>query len=160
MASVRSKEEQEFIQNLVFGEHNSVDSVWIGGNKNNSNHKFQWEDGSEFSYSNWDDSGFDKAGNDCIEMQTEIGYANSNRLGKWIQVSCEKRNLVLCQFIQNWSTSRIETAFLDFKIRVEATIDKLNNEIKSLKSSESTSGQYYYYYYYFNKLEKKSLFFI
>ncbi|RWS19364.1 aggrecan core protein-like protein, partial [Leptotrombidium deliense] len=52
LASIHSKEQNDFVSKLV-----KSDSVWLGGQQERTKSlKLNWKDGSEFNYTNWDES--------------------------------------------------------------------------------------------------------
>jgi hypothetical protein len=107
LLSIRSLHEQEFLNNLLFANNKVVDEIWIGL-KNKSN-KFEWNDGTELVFTNWADrSPTNKIGNNCVQIEPE----DSSR-GKWNDGPCNRKNLVVCQKMQIWSSSRIQNILLD-----------------------------------------------
>jgi hypothetical protein len=53
---MHSAEENKFIMDLVNRERTSSTNVWIGAKRNNSEDFFEWTNGQEFNYSNWQSS--------------------------------------------------------------------------------------------------------
>jgi hypothetical protein len=108
LVSIASQEEQDFIANYLFEKQKIVDNVWIGAKRNAfSDTKFIYEDGTKFSYNNLDISDFNENKHDCIEMRSD-GFHSLKNKGKWKIISCNKRNLVLCQYPQDWSEVHTE----------------------------------------------------
>ncbi len=98
----------------MFAKHKTVDNVWIEGKRDNMT--FVWEDESEFSYTNWFDiNNLNKSGNDCIELETDIGYSFESRGGKRTAVACKKRNLALCQLFQSCSLPHVQIFLTEFR---------------------------------------------
>jgi hypothetical protein len=107
LLSIRSLREQEFLNKFLFVTNEVVDEIWIGL-KNKSN-KFEWNDGTELEFTNWaDKSPTNKIGNNCVQIEPE----DSSR-GKWNDRPCNRKNLVVCQKMQIWSSSRIQNTLLD-----------------------------------------------
>jgi hypothetical protein len=116
---IRSKDEQDFLSNLLFKTHKVIDNVWIGV-KNTSN-KFKWVDDSDLSFTNWaGGSPQNETGYDCVQMIPDI-----SSMGKWINEPCGKKNLVVCQKMQNWSIPLLQKALLDAR---KFFTDSLNEE--------------------------------
>jgi hypothetical protein len=92
LATIRSKDEQDFLSKLVFKELKVVDNVWIGAGYGGG--KFKWYvDSSELSYANWAE-GSPKDGEEksCVEMLSETPST-----GKWVNELCAKKNIALCE---------------------------------------------------------------
>jgi hypothetical protein len=51
LISIHSKEENDFVWNLVDKHYHNV---WIGGKRNSDNNRFEWINGKAFNYTNWD----------------------------------------------------------------------------------------------------------
>jgi hypothetical protein len=80
-ASIHSEDENK----LIFGMLLAIRSaIWIG--LVGSGGSFQWEDGSQLSYTNWDSGEPD--GDDCVLM---VGpYEDQSRHGKWQDTRCSR----------------------------------------------------------------------
>jgi hypothetical protein len=133
---IRSKDEQEFLTNLVFKTHKVVDNVWIGA-KYTSN-KFMWIDDSELSFTNWvERSPKNKTDDGCVQMQSEEAS-----VGKWIDEPCSKNNKVLCQKMQSWSLSRLQKTLLDARKELQDSLEnvtkQLNNQQSIINSQQTT----------------------
>ncbi len=122
MVTIRSLEEQEFFSNLLFKTHNVVDDVWIGA-KNDSNWaKFKWADYSDLSFTNWQvGNPSNKTNYDCVQIMPE-----SSPMGKWANEPCNKKNLVVCQKMQNWSIYRLQNILLEVRKELKETQQQLN----------------------------------
>lgn len=100
LLSIKSQPEQDFMNSWLFQELGVLNSIWLDGVRFNTTH-FVWEDGDSMSFLNWDD-GYptnQTAENLCMEMspksgRREIGATDD---GKWKDVPCSKRNLVVCE---------------------------------------------------------------
>lgn len=52
---ISSKEEQDFIEQLLFRNNNIANDVWIGAKREPKTNKFDWDDVSDprFTFENW-----------------------------------------------------------------------------------------------------------
>lgn len=123
MASIGSQEEQDFVQNLI-RTSSVLDVAWIGAkrSKTNGDLQFKWIDDELFNYTNWEDGHpTNQSGNDCVQINSGFGFValHSQLLGasngKWVDVSCQKKNLFVCEKRQNWSSERLRKALLEIK---------------------------------------------
>jgi hypothetical protein len=136
LITIHSKDEQDFLSNLLFKTHNVVDSVWIGAKY--SSNKFKWADDSDLSFTNWDNGSpsntTDKA---CVQM-----IAEGSSMGKWITEPCSKSNKVVCQKMQTWSVSLMQKTLLDARKELNDTLEDLrkqiNNQQSTINSHQST----------------------
>jgi hypothetical protein len=110
-----------------------MDAIWIGLRKDNN--KFEWNDGTEFSFSDWvDKNPSNKIGSNCVEVEPEDSLA-----GKWVNKPCNRKNLVICQKMQKLSLSGIQNILLNMKKKLSDTQEKLNeNEKKTLRLAEES----------------------
>ncbi|MBO4400722.1 MAG: hypothetical protein J5809_02635 [Selenomonadaceae bacterium] len=76
LLTITDANEQTVIENLLY-EKGSKNSYWLGGFKD-SNNRWKWITGENWSYSNWADSEPNGSG-DCLQMYTE--QVNTN--GRW-----------------------------------------------------------------------------
>ena len=118
---INSKDEQDFIENLLFNVNKVVEAVWLGARKDPKTKKFHWDDKTEpiFNFENW------------AELKNETEYECAEIIpdgkikGKWINTSCKKKNFVLCQKMQDWTLARLQKEFLDYKKTFEIEVNKL-----------------------------------
>ncbi len=116
----------------MFKTHKVVDNVWIGAKY--SSNKFKWTDGSEVSFTNWaEGSPSNTAKKACVQMVPE-----GSSMGKWVDVTCNKKNLVVCQKMQTWSLSRLQETLLDARKELQGSLDDVR---KQLKDSEENRKQ-------------------
>jgi len=87
LVSINSAEEQDFVQSVA--DASNSENLWIGGYYDEE--KWKWTDGSDFSYSNWDEAKPDNYfGNEfytkfpCRDQEFESWAAHR---GKWDDVS-------------------------------------------------------------------------
>ncbi|XP_078615913.1 C-type lectin lectoxin-Thr1-like [Branchiostoma floridae x Branchiostoma japonicum] len=101
LASITSKEENYFIKGLI---SNAPDKgVWIGLRKNGR--AWKWNDGSRFSYQNWDhgepNNDFWNGGEDCVNIWSKTGKNWTNTLrwtyGKWNDNKCKETFPYICE---------------------------------------------------------------
>jgi hypothetical protein len=133
---IRSKDEQDFLSNLLFNTHKVLDNVWIGV-KYTSN-MFKWIDDSDLSFTNWAEGNpRNKTDNTCVQMQSDVDL-----IGKWTDEPCGRKNLVVCQKMQNWPISLLQKTLLDVrKYLTEEKNERINsfNDVK--KELEDTKKQ-------------------
>ncbi len=86
MISIHSVEENKFAIALAIRE--TTISIWIGAKRNNSLNYFEWPNGQEFDYSNWD------SGQPTNSTDPE-SYVAINNDGTWGALG--KRANGLCQ---------------------------------------------------------------
>jgi hypothetical protein len=109
LLSIRFQEEQEFISDFLFKTHKVVDNIWIGA-KYTSN-KFKWSDDSDLVFTNWAEGSPKNKTDHCVQLNSD-----ENLVGKWSDVLCSKKNLVVCQKRQTWSLSHLQEILLDVKL--------------------------------------------
>ncbi|XP_021959426.1 C-type lectin lectoxin-Lio2 isoform X2 [Folsomia candida] len=100
LLSIKSQSEQNFLNTWIFQDLGVLNSVWLDGNRFNGT-QFVWADGDAMSFTNWND-GFptnQTADNLCIDMSPKANLMGqgATEVGKWKDVSCSKRNLVVCE---------------------------------------------------------------
>jgi hypothetical protein len=119
LVTIHSKDEQDFLTNLLFKTHKVVDAVWIGVKY--SSNKFKWIDDSDLSFTYWVDASpsntTDKA---CVQI-----IAEGSSMGKWANEPCNKNNKVVCQKMQTWSLSRLQKTLLDAKKKFEDSLEDI-----------------------------------
>ncbi len=121
MVTIPFKDEQDFLSNLLFKTHKVVDNVWIGA-KCTSN-KFKWVDDLDLSFTNWAVGSPNGAtGNDCVQM-----LAESSPTGMWVNEKCNKRNLIVCQKMPNWSISRLQKTLLNARKKLEDSLEDIRS---------------------------------
>ena len=115
----------------MLDDNKIVESVWLGARLDTKTHKFHWEGKTEpiKNYQNW---AILKNNTDyeCAEI-----IPDGNDKGKWINTSCKKKNLVVCQKMQGWSLARLQKEFLNMKQDYELQITKLKKDLKDVNST-------------------------
>ena len=136
LLTIQSAEEQEIIQNILFEQLGIVDQVWLGIRRQISNsssnnettlEEFKWRDGSPLTFSNWaEGSPSDDEHKTCALItsglyvrggESEVMEGNSIH-GQWMDSSCEKRAMVLCQKPQVWQMSQIQETLVALRKEV------------------------------------------
>jgi hypothetical protein len=123
LVSIKSQEEQQFLEKYLFEKNGALDSVWISAKRKTDNETiFEWNDGSELEYNNWA-QGYptSNTGRKCVQIQSEYSFKNSTNLiessteGKWADIPCERNNLVVCEKLQIWSFPQLQKTLLDIR---------------------------------------------
>ena len=83
LTSILTSDEQNFIESIITS---SYDKTWIGGKM--ATFEFEWEDGSEFAYTNWYSGEPNYEG--CI-------YMNPSHYYQWSDYSCTDANYYVCK---------------------------------------------------------------
>ena len=91
LASIHSNNEKNFLVQLTHRKN-----VWVGGERKGAS--FQWLDGTEFDYENWDrgqPDNYDPWGNipNCISLPQEI----YGKPGKWHDAHCGHSLTYVCK---------------------------------------------------------------
>jgi len=140
---IRSKDEQDFLSNLLFKTHKIIDNVWIGVKF--TNNKFKLIDDSELSFANWGQGSPRNETDYCVQMQSD-----ESSIGQWIDEPCAKKNLVVCQKMQFWSSSRLQNILLqvrkefqDITKHLNTSLDEAQKEINNFKQNPVPIGFIY-----------------
>ena len=139
---INSLDEQQFIEKLLLDEK-IVQEIWLGAKRDSKTKKFHWDDvmHTNFTYENWGQLS-NETDFECVEMMPK-----GIQKGKWIDTSCDKKNLVVCQKMQVLTLVRLQKEFLDFKkqyqIETIQTKTKFENEISKLKQAVVPIGFIY-----------------
>ena len=106
LMEIHYKGEQDFIlyQNLSA-------NIWLGIKYDDNEKAYKWNDGSKLVYENWVGGGPKKDSKLCVQLFLE--EQDNPWYGKWSEVSCSKKNLVVCQKPQDWSLSRLQKALVN-----------------------------------------------
>jgi len=111
LLTIHSKEEQEFLNNLLEKYQNISLNVWLGMKFNET---FKWMDGTNTDFNNWSDDAVRDGTEPCAEMSLQ-----KESLGKWDDIPCKKSALVVCQKKQEFNLNTLRYA-----------LDNLNNKIE------------------------------
>jgi len=114
VAMVKSVGMQALLEDMTRNTHGSR---WLGAKYDNTSNEFKWVDGEPLNstYTNWQEGYPTNQSNidTCIEMMPENANISTTVSGKWVNVPCRKRNLVICQKAPTWS---LEDAVQEIKI--------------------------------------------
>ena len=93
LASIRSKEEQDRINTAV--NQYRVKSFWIGANDMKREGRFEWSDGSPFSFTNWwarePNNRGSRGQEDCVHLKS------SRYRRKWNDLACSFKHPFICK---------------------------------------------------------------
>jgi hypothetical protein len=129
LLTMHSKEEQDFISEFLFKTNKIVENVWLGLKKNNNN--FKWSDGSNLDFANWlTGNPSNKSDHNCVQMLPE-----SSPIGKWSDITCNKKNVGICQKNPTLSLTLLNKILLETKKELEETKKELEETHK--KSTEN-----------------------
>jgi predicted nucleic acid-binding Zn-ribbon protein len=145
LVSIKSAAEQEYLTKFVFEISGVEDNVWIGARRLENSNEFVWNDGS-FINDFFDNFAVgsptvdDRRG--CVAMQSELSKQSSNMSdldqrainGKWKDVSCNTKNLILCQKMQTWSLQHLQKTFLDFKKELKDSLKDVTNQLSDTRN--------------------------
>jgi len=125
LIQINSLEEQQFVEKLLFDTNKMFEFVWLGARLDTKSHHYHW-DGSTKQISNYQNWAQLKNNTDyeCVEM-----IPDGNDRGKWVNTSCKKKNIAVCQRMQNWGLDRLQKEFLNLKLDHEFKISKLNSNL-------------------------------
>jgi hypothetical protein len=107
LISIRFLEEQEFVSNLL-KTHKVPNDVWIGVKY--TNNKYKWTDDSDLVFTNWAQGSPKNQSYHCVQL-----LSDESLLGKWSNVLCNRKNLVVCQKMQTLSLSQLQKIIYDIK---------------------------------------------
>jgi hypothetical protein len=143
LITISSYEEQEFLANFLFNENKVVDSIWLGAKKSDSN-AFKWTDGSNMKFTNWaENNPTTESNTECVEMKSKFSFFGSEKFeGKWANVPCLKKALIVCQKMQNLTLNQLTDLVMNLKkdLEFERKISENNRKesekaVNELKSS-------------------------
>lgn len=123
---IQSEEEQQFIENLLFEDSEIVENVWLGIKRDSKTKQFHYEGKNNqtvYGYENWGKIK-NRTNYDCVEMAPD-----GDQKGKWVNTSCKKKNIVVCQKMQNWEFARMLDVMLDLKKEIEFIKSKVVNSL-------------------------------
>lgn len=132
LITIGLQENQDFILEFLQSQ-NVVDNVWLGLKFVNDH--YEWTDSTELHYTNWADGSPKNSSEFCVQIQTD-----DKEFGKWSDVQCIKKNLVMCEKIQLWSQTHLQKQVIELQFSVsesKQTEEKLNGRIKELEASNS-----------------------
>jgi hypothetical protein len=138
---MHSKEEQDFISEFLFKTKKISENVWLGLKKNDNN--FKWSDGSNLEFANWlTGNPSNKSDHNCVQVLPE-----SSPIGKWSDITCNKKNVAICQKIPTLSLTLLHKMYLETKKELEdrkqtlmsttLKLDEISKEIEEIKKRVS-----------------------
>ncbi|XP_071951100.1 macrophage mannose receptor 1-like [Antedon mediterranea] len=99
LAWVLDQDAQDYIESLILSAENGYilksPGVWLGLNDQTSQMSFQWSDGSDVTYTNWnhdEPNNWAGASEDCVFAYTSTGVFDTGHkyyAGKWNDQNCE-----------------------------------------------------------------------
>ena len=136
--TIKSPEEQEAITRFLFSDSSLLDNVWLGARRktnSGSTSEFEWTDGSPIEFSNWSPgSPTNDTEKACAQLSSHLSReadskasskVNLNEDGLWSDVSCAKKNLVLCQKPQTWSLLQLQKTIIQQREELKQTKENL-----------------------------------
>jgi hypothetical protein len=127
LLTLHSKEEQDFISEFLFKTKKIAENVWLGLKKDNNN--FKWSDGSNLDFANWlTGNPSNKSDHNCVQMLPE-----SSPIGKWSDITCNKKNIAVCQKNAILSLTLLSKILLETKDELEVTKRILEETREDLK---------------------------
>lgn len=102
-------------------------------------------DNSEVRFTDWEEKNPSTDQNRaCVEMKSHFGfYSTETSVGKWTDVLCNKKNIVLCQKIQSWSISYMQKKFMNAMKDFSGAINELKASINQLNKELLPNGFIY-----------------
>jgi hypothetical protein len=142
LITIHFSQEQDFISN-IFKTHKVPNDVWIG--LKYTNNKYEWSDGSDLAFTNWAQEGPKNKTDHCVQLN----YGEDS-FGKWSDVICDRKNIVVCQKMQTLSLSQLQNILFDIKknivpigfIYVQLPSEKSPTEIWPLMKWNDVSSTY------------------
>jgi len=100
---IRSQLEQDAINDYLFTKHKIANAL-VGAKYDPVDKRFKWTDGTDFKFTNWQ-TGYPKNNETdyCVHLNAE-----SDQLGKWIDVPCSRKAFMVCQKEQIWTNAVIK----------------------------------------------------
>ena len=127
LITIRDNEEQEFINKLLKKYTNISMFAWIGRKYNGKEYK--WVDGMDSEFDNWSDEAVKEGEEPCAKMSLMKGM-----FGKWIDSTCKRRALIVCQRRPELSLSSLKDIIQNMSDIIERqqnsleVTEKINNE--------------------------------
>ncbi|CAG2102106.1 unnamed protein product [Medioppia subpectinata] len=127
LPTINSKAEQDYLNKLIV-KYKMVENVWLDAGIKNKH--IVWKDRTTAMYENWE-SGHPINDDNCVEMVTD-----EDKVGKWLDRPCTKKNAYLCKRVVMWSGDRIERLFSDLK----RVLDRDESKIAQLEQNQVPVG--------------------
>jgi hypothetical protein len=128
--TIGSQEEQDFLVKYLFSTNQVIDSVWLWGQRSGNssgNPSFLWNNGEDMAFNSWAEGSPSRLKYaKCMQMRFLFSSMSmsidSNEEGpdfegptngEWTDIPCRKRNLVVCERVQNWTVTRIQETLMN-----------------------------------------------
>lgn len=121
-------------------EQSTSSGIWLGIKYINDT--FQWDDGARLDYSNW------RLGLPYIFITEDLCARMSKDTGKWIDVPCSNKNLVVCEKYNDLTLANIYSAFRNVYYNLTARINEQDEMIEQLRKEVAEARRYYFYNLY------------
>lgn len=128
LVRIKTKEKQKYLQDFLY-DFDVADNIWLGLNVG-SDGAFRWNDGAKLYFTNWPKDGGTVDNQRCVQMENGEGSGSE---GLWIRTNCQKRNAVVCEKSQTWSTSNLVDAILNLRLELEEQQSKGKQDLATLK---------------------------
>lgn len=135
----------EFLIDYLFNFNNIVSDVWIGAKRKvNDSVEFKWIDQFNMNITNWKiGHPTNEKNRNCVQMNAgfDLNAINRNSIqynssGKWVDVPCSKENLVVCQKLQSWSSTKMQKIIFElrkelqnFQMQVKTNLVNLEQDL-------------------------------
>lgn len=140
--AIDSQEKQDFIENFL-KTNNVADNVWLGLKYSEEN-GYRWLDSTPFHFANWGTGSPKNDSSYCVQIHVDEEF------GKWSEAVCNKRNVVLCEKLQPWSSSKVQKSLMNMIknpvpmgfIYVQLPKEKLPSEFWPFLSWKDVTSEY------------------
>lgn len=161
---IKSKEEEDFIEDYLLNQKKIYKNVWIGAKRNNARSEFRWVDGTRLEFSHWKEGEPNEVeGKNCVQIIGNLDFykkiiqvKNSNHdfwsriqeqksnhdqwssLGQWSNTECGRHLFnVLCEKPQEMTFSKLTSMLLDLKKSYEKEKKELKDTIANMQTVEN-----------------------
>jgi len=120
LIQIHLAEEQEFAADFIFRDNKVVDNVWLGARYDLDDGQFKWNNGKALFYENWQ-QGYPKTRtpDSCLILNPDKLYR-----GKWLDTSCQRKSIVVCQKHRQLSGGLLD----DIILEVKQSVSELSSE--------------------------------
>ena len=123
LLTIHSKEEQEFINNLLKSYQNIYNNAWIG--MKYTDKEYKWMDGTDNDFTNWANDADRDGTVKCVQMSLF-----DKTIGKWMEESCKRTALIVCQ-------NKQELNFNVLANLIQKMEDKIENQDKKFQEQKN-----------------------
>lgn len=137
LITINSLEEQQFVEDLLFNQNKVIDNIWLGARRDYKTGQFEWDmkNRTRLTFTNWDGKLRNQSNYDCAQIISDF-----EGKGKWINTNCKRRNIIVCQKMQNWGIMGVQIQLLrlqrEFQTKVSDLTDSLDNAKTLLKRTQ------------------------